>query len=62
MTSVVAFDGVTSFWRLKDVKTHVNVCETVRRLAGFLQRNGGKSEETEDFKSVFVVYCEFESK
>ena len=62
MTSVMAFDGVTSFLRLKDVETHVNVCETVQRLAGFLQRNGGKSEATEDFKSVFIVHCEFESK
>ena len=57
MTSVMAFDGVTSFWRLNDVKKHVNVCETVRRLARFLQRNGGKAKETEDFKSVFSVYC-----
>ena len=62
MTSVMALDGETSFLRLKDVKTHVNVCETVRRLAGFLQCSGGKLEEAEDFKSVFIVYCEFESK
>ena len=62
MTSVMALDGVTSFSRLKDVKTHVNVCETVRRLAGFLQCNGGKLEEAEDLKFVFIVYCEFESK
>ena len=62
MTSVMALDGVTSFLRLKDVKMHVNVCETVRRLAGFLQCNGGQLEEAEDFKSVFIVYCEFESK
>ena len=38
------------------LKTHVNVCETVRRLAGFLQCNGGKLEEAEDFKSVFIIY------
>ena len=62
MTSVMALEGVTSFRRLKDVKTLLNVCETGRRLAGFLQCNGGKLEEAEDFKSVFIVYCEFESK
>ena len=62
MTSVMALDGVTSFLRLKDVKTHVNVSETVRSLAGFLQCNGGKLEEAEYFKFVFIVYCEFESK
>ena len=63
MMSVMALDGVTSFLRLKEVKTHVNVSETVRPLAGFLQRNGGKyKQETEDFKSVFIVYCKFESK
>ena len=28
-----------------------NVCETVRRLAGFLQCNGRKLEEAEDFKT-----------
>ena len=39
------------------LKTHVNVCETVRRLAGFLQSNGGKLEDAEDFKSVSIVYC-----
>ena len=62
MTSVMALDGVTSFLRLKDVK---NACKRLRnspRLAGFLQRNGGKLQEAEDFKSVFIVYCEFESK
>ena len=32
------------------------------RLAGFLQCNGGKLEEAEDFKSFIIVYCEFESK
>ena len=62
MTSVMAFDGVTSFLRLKDIQKHVNVCEAVRHLAGFLQGNGGKLEEAEDFKSVFIVYCVFESK
>ena len=34
-----------------------DVCETVKLLAGFLQCNGGKLEEAEDFKYVlsFVV-------
>ena len=62
MTSVMAFDGVTSFWHLNDVK---NACKRLRNsptFGGILQRNGGKSEETEDFKSVFIVYCVFESK
>ena len=36
------------------LKTHVNVCETVRRLAGFLQCNGEELEEAVDFKSVFM--------
>ena len=49
-------DGVTSFWRLKDVKTHVNICETVGGLVESWKKL------TEDFKSVFIVYCEFESK
>ena len=62
MTSVMALDSVTSFLRLKDVKTHVNVSETVRSLAGLLHCNCGKLEEAEYFKSVCIVYCEFESK
>ena len=28
----------------------------------FLQCNGGKLEEAEDFKCVYVVYCLFESE
>ena len=34
-----------------DVEMRVNVCETVQR---FLQCNGGKLEEAEDFKPVFI--------
>ena len=49
-------------WVHQALKTHVNVCETVRSLAGFLLCNGGKLEEAEDFKSVFIVHYEFESK
>ena len=62
MTSFMAFDGVTSFLRLKDVK---NTCKRMRRclvLAGVLQCKGGKLEEAEDFKFVFVVYCALKSK
>ena len=40
---------------------HVNVCDTVQLFAGFLQCNGRKLEEAEDFKCVFVVYCVLES-
>ena len=57
MTSIVALDSVTSFLHLKDVP-----CDTVQVLAGFLQCNGGKLEEAEDFKCVFVDYCVLESK
>ena len=63
-TSVMVLDSVTSFWRLKDGKKawqiHVNVCETVKRLVGFLQFNGRKLEEAEDYRCGFVVYYMFE--
>ena len=62
MASVVALEGVTSFLRLKDAAYHANVCDTVQLLAGFLQCNGGKLEEAEDFKCVFVVYCVLDLK
>ena len=58
MTSFMALGGVTSFLRLKDVTN----CDVVEVLAGVLQCNGGKLEEAEDFKCVFVVYCVLESK
>ena len=44
---------------------HVNVSkqtQTVQLLEGFLQCNGGKLEEVEDFKCVYVVYCVLETK
>ena len=44
------------------LQIHVNVCDTVKLLAGILQCNGGKLEEAGDFKCVFVVYCVLESK
>ena len=62
MTSFMALDGVTSFLRLKDVTIALSVCDVVLALAGVLQSNGGKLEEAEDFKCVFVVYCVLESK
>ena len=57
-----ALDGVTSFLCLKMLQLHVNVCDTVQLLAGFLKCNGGKLEEAEGFKCVLVVYCVLESK
>ena len=58
MTLYVALDGVTSFLRLKTLQIHVNVCDVV----GVLQCKGGKMEDTEDFKFIFVVYCAIKSK
>ena len=52
--SVMALDSVTTFCCLIDVKTHVNVCDTVILLAGFLPCNGRKLEEAEDFKCDFL--------
>ena len=57
MTSIVALDGVTSFLRLKDVTyscKRMRHSPTIGRISSF---NGGKLEEAEDFKCVFVVYC-----
>ena len=42
------------------LQIHINVCDTVQLLVGFLQCNGIKLEEAEDFKCVFVVYCVLE--
>ena len=46
----------------KQNEIHVNVCDTLQLLAVFLQCNGGKLEEAEDFKCVFVIYCLLEWK
>ena len=62
MTSFVALDGVTSFLRLKDV---TNTCKLMRRdlsFGGNSSVQGGKLEEAEDFKFVFVIYCALKSK
>ena len=56
MTSVMVFDVVTSFLRSNDV---TNTCKRMQHspsIGGILQCNGGKLEEAEDFKCVFVVY------
>ena len=50
------------FYALQKLQIHLNVCDTVQLLAGFPQFNGGKLEEVEYFKYVFVVYCVLESK
>ena len=66
MTSFMMLYGVTPFLRLKDVTNtckHMRCSQTigvVKLLAGTLQCNGGKLEESEDFKCVFVVYCVLE--
>ena len=39
------------------LQIHVNVCDTAQLLEGINQCNGGKLEEAEDFKCVFIVYC-----
>ena len=56
MTSVMALDVQHRFKALKKLQIHVNVCDAVQLLTGFLQCNGGKLEEAEYFKCVFVVY------
>ena len=43
MTSAMALDSETF--------------DTVQLMTGILQCNGGKSEEVEDFKCVFVAFC-----
>ena len=56
MTSFMALDVVTSFLRLKDV---TNTCKLMRRdlsFGGNSSVQGGKLEEAEDFKFVFVIY------
>ena len=57
MASFTALNSITSFLRLKDVQLLVNMCNTVQLLAGFLQCNGVKLEEAEEFKCVssFIV-------
>ena len=43
---------------LQMLQMHVNICNTVKLLAGFAQCNGGKLEKVEDFKCVFrLLLC-----
>ena len=60
MTSFMALDGVTSFYAWKTLQIYVKARDTVQLLAGILQSNGGRVEEAEDFKCVFIVYCVLE--
>ena len=54
VTSYMALDGVMSFLRLKEVtKTRQRMRRSLS-IGGVLQCNGGKLEEAEDFKCVFV--------
>ena len=62
MMSVMALDSVMSFLLLTDVTNTCKRMDTVQLLPGILQCNGGKLDEAEDFKCVFVVYCVLESK
>ena len=55
----MAIDGVTSFLRWKDV---TYTCDTIQLLTGLPQCNGGKLEEAEDFKCIFVGHCVLKSK
>ena len=62
MMSVMALDSVMSFLLLTDVTNTCKRMDTVQLLSGILQCNGGKLDEAEDFKCVFLVYCVLESK
>ena len=58
----MALDGVSSFLRLKD---DTFTCKRMRRslsIGEILRCYGGKLEEAEGFRCVFVVYCVLESK
>ena len=57
----MTLDGVRSYLRLKDVTNTCKCKVAVQLLAEFPQCNGGKLEEAEDFKCIFVVYCVLES-
>ena len=61
----MALDGIKSFSRLrKTFQTHVNLLQNSPTIARFLQCDGGKLEEAEDFKRVYMyeMYCVIESK
>ena len=58
----MAIDGVTSLLRLKDVTNTSKRMRHSPTVGGNPSLHGGKLEEAEDFKCVFVVYCVLESK
>ena len=60
LAAILGLDRLTSLLRLLHI--HVNLCDTVPLLAGFVQSNERKLEEAEDFKCVFVIFCVLESK
>ena len=62
MTSVMALDGVTSFLRWKDVTYTCKYMRHTPTFGGISSVHGGKLEEAEDFKCIFVVYCVLKSK
>ena len=57
----LTLDGVTSFLRVLNVGKHVNAFVTVKPLAGFLQCNCGKLEESEGYNCFFIVSCVLEA-
>ena len=74
--SVMTLDSVISYLRLKDVTNTCKPMRhsptiggnysvqwhTVQLLAGIIQCIGGKLEEAEYFKCVFLIYCVLELK
>ena len=63
MISVVALDGDCNiFYALKTLHIYVNIFDRVQLLASFPHCNGGKLEEAEDSKCIFVVNCVLEQK
>ena len=57
MTSVMALDGVTSFYARKTSQIHVNVCDTVQLLREFLSTMAAswKKLKTSNVFSSFIV-------
>ena len=56
MTSIMVLDDVMSFLCVKDVAYSCKPIQHSPTIGEFLQRNGGKMEETEDFKCVFRLF------
>ena len=62
MTSIVAFDGVTSFLCLKDVTYSCKCMQHSQTIGEICSVHGGKLEEAEDCRYVLVTNCVLESK